>query len=999
MKKIFYICIFLLQLALAACQEEVYINTESGKDACVSSLTFRLSDVLERDMVLSRADGNDGTQLNDMHLYIFADGQKVSDVDIPSTQIGSPIGGIYKISGSIEVKTGSNNVYAIANQSSDFYNKTKLALSDITSEEEFKKVFFSINSAYAENKSLPISVNTIFMTGFGEVTIVGTGDEAKATGTIVLKRPVASIIFTVHTTAENNGNKIEFIPQTYKVYNVVNEISVVDGVNEKNTNSTYYDTQEFTNWASIFDDNNNVVAKKCQFYVPENIQYPKENAKIGNYHDRDRRDLLTRAWTNAPDNGTYIVISGVYTEKTENSIVNQGTTSYTIHLGDFSNQKWNNFIVERNAIYSYTISVKGVDEIIAEAKKESDNQPGAEGEIIGNEVASEIFDLDCTYEQVLVSFDLNQIVESIRNDQSSVSGLDEKIANSFILKTSSPFDMSGSQYIRPYAVSQGISSDVNEIALKDKMDYKWIYFFSQESNSAFSRYPGIDEQRDGGNLIDPYNLCVKLGRLVRKLYNGEPIRNNDEGIKVTAGNKVYFTAFVDEYYYDKNPLDNSKSVSWADFTRQDDRSMTIASDMKISEDGHSIYAKARISITQRAIQTFYNADIAYNTNALGLETYCENEVFGNLANWYSAKNSTNGRENMLTAGFLGNRWEDYVNIAANGYLDDKKSLLHKIPNNSSLVSSKIDPFYACLSRNRDLNGDGNIEDNEIRWYLAASDQYARLQIGSSAMSDASRFFLGNKKSISANYPQNFYDDGALYINSTYSHPTSGVNKQVLWAAEVGAFGQFKTDHGHEVLLRCVRNLPSENVKAANPNSTVVDDKALADVSYDTDKGDYLFVFGNRLDPRIYRVTLQEQPYPPHFEEPSEDNMSDMNRLPKNGFKVAKNDIMGQWGHNPLTYDPQNIWNATVNPCANYNEAGANTGKWRVPNLREMMVLTTKAKQLGLTTGYYAISTGFSGQTQTRKGFAYDAGGGFVTTEFGENVKVRCVRDVQPNEIQ
>lgn len=51
------------------------------------------------------------------------------------------------------------------------------------------------------------------------------------------------------------------------------------------------------------------------------------------------------------------------------------------------------------------------------------------------------------------------------------------------------------------------------------------------------------------------------------LLNGEDISTNNEGIEVSSDNKVYFTAFVNEYYYDKNPL-SGESVSWATFTRQ-----------------------------------------------------------------------------------------------------------------------------------------------------------------------------------------------------------------------------------------------------------------------------------------------------------------------------------------------------------------------------------------------------------------------------------------------
>ena len=64
------------------------------------------------------------------------------------------------------------------------------------------------------------------------------------------------------------------------------------------------------------------------------------------------------------------------------------------------------------------------------------------------------------------------------------------------------------------------------------MDYKWVYFYSQASSSEFSPYPGEEDAR----LIDPYNLCVKLGNLVANLLNGEDISTNNEGIEVSSDN-------------------------------------------------------------------------------------------------------------------------------------------------------------------------------------------------------------------------------------------------------------------------------------------------------------------------------------------------------------------------------------------------------------------------------------------------------------------------------
>ena len=393
MKKVIYIYLALLLVCFSACQEDDYFSSASGEKVLLSSLSFRLSDVMSKKMVLSRADA-DKPILTNLTLFIFSEGYKVSVVDIPQEQIKASTQGNdydYEVTGAFEANTGENTVYALGNTSSAYYNSQTLLdeLKKIESEDDFKKKLFAINSIYATNQSLPVSISSIFLTGEGTIQVSGTGADAQATGTILLKRPIASIEFTVNTTATTiSNNSIEFIPQTYKIYNVcqnalvISDNDIVPVVDERQ----YYDTQEFTTWANKYDNDNNVIAKTCQFYLPENIQSKINDIGEKEYSKRDERDPDTHEWKFAPEKSTYVVISGTYSEKDQNgTLVNQGTTSYTIHLGDFSNMgSMDNFSVERNARYQYNITVQGVTSIITEAKKETGDgdQPGAEGIII-----------------------------------------------------------------------------------------------------------------------------------------------------------------------------------------------------------------------------------------------------------------------------------------------------------------------------------------------------------------------------------------------------------------------------------------------------------------------------------------------------------------------------------------------------------------------------------------------------------------------------------------
>lgn len=1070
-KLVIYCVLGLLLLGKTSCTDEDVVRlNKQGEKVVLHDLTFSTSQIVTLDVPISRADSH--SEVDDLTLFVFDESGAIEGVfEIPPLNIVEITSDSrerkYQINYTIELTTGTKHFYAIANVVSGYYWENVLdELKGLTREESFTQYLFSINERFAAQHTLPILTSqALWLSGYGEVEVSGTGDNGSASGTIYLKRPVAQIIFNVKNTyKDDDGNTHTFIPETYVVYNVPQQMPVIEMDNEvmgtENDMRQYYNTISFNFNAAGSDG----VSREA-FYLPENVQKDATES-LTDYHQRDtwNNEYVDEAktekkWTYAPQKSTFIVISGQYTERDKNEVlVRQGNVDYTVHLGDFSNwqssvNKLKDFKVERNCRYTYTLTVQGVDKIVAEAEVDGkEEQPGAEGDIIVNTPASEIFDLDCHYEQVFVQYDLTAIAEEIRSQMSEESAaeseLDTYIGNSFILKAVTPF--ADADFVIPYARSL---EGQEEETVTENMDYKWIYFLSQSENKSIAKYPGDGCKDQMANsfvynntqkeLINPYELCVRLGKLVKQLLDGGINDYNDIVISNENGHQVArFTAFIDENYYQRNPINNSV-VGWDTYTRQNDRSMLIASDIHISEDGFSTYAVARTSFTQRSIQTFYNADVVQDINALGMETYCENSLFSMASaptsdtyNASAGRSSSNGRANMIGLTKLNNgnnRWDVFIKSPTNGYISADISHGHKIDEYSltteagkkvltytshTLQDEYFHPYFACLSRNRDLNGNGTIDDNEIRWYLPSGDQYLRLSIGSDAMSETSRLFEGDKTTIVnySDYPSNFLEDGALYMTSTLVDPTSGTNKRVFWAGEVGAFGGYNGNYG---FVRCVRNLPSKTIVEKNPDQEVVGDEALGTISYtlrQTSNGNYIFDFENRLDTRIYRVESQEGAYEHHFEEPIAENMSEANRLPQ-GFVVARRDVGtgDEWNFTPTLYGAtkNNIWKVIGDqPCDNYSEDGAPyRGRWRVPNLREMMVMASQAGKLGFfnyDTGlyYYIISTDFSGRDDNneRQGFAFQAKNwnnngnlvntGFITVETSSNnIYVRCVRDM------
>ena len=1050
MKVLRYILLLLCALSCVTCTDEaLYKFSGSTQTVRISKLTLSTSDAIEKEISLTRA-ADQPARLNSVTLFIFnQSGNREGDVielynaDLQQYTDNNLNDRVYTVSKEIELTVGEKKCYAVANINN--FNYLQNAINDlkqITTEAELQAYLLTINPTTVENQGLPTLYETetqlLPFVGSGTLNVVETtGGKGTADGTINLYRPISHITFNVKT----SGNNKNFILTNYTVCNVAQSYPVIS-IGEK-------DERKFYNTLPIQRYTETDGTSTFEFYIPENIQ--KEISGLQSYHDRELWEHETsvngvKDWTNAPPYATYVVISGQYTEADNTGKqIYSGDVSYTIHLGDFSNGQWENFSVERNSRYTYNVFINGVNKIIVEAKKEGgDYQHGAEGIIIDSQNSSQIFDLDCHYEQAYVSYDLEDIASAVKQRyDNQIQGenltVDDIIGNSFILKSTTPF-APNTDYVRPYYSK--VEEDKEESEVAKEIDYKWIYFLSQTEENAIAKYPGVQcESQEAWSLvynenkylINPYELCVWLGELTKMIYENEyGSASHDIAQEATDRHMIYkngtvrFTAFIDENYYQLNPLDGTTVVGWDSFTRQNDRSMLIASNIEVSEDGRSMYAKARTAFVQRSIQTFYNAANADDTNAMGLETYCENKPMTQLGSWgeywsHAGTSTTDGWANIQELiGPYNNSdklWSNYIHIDRNGYMESNTSLPedHFIigetngEQTAGYILKQTYPYYACLSRNRDLDGDGNISDDEVRWYLPASDQYLRLSIGADAMSERSRLFWGNKRS-----PNDDGTDGRIYFTSTYEFLISGrrdysEDKQVLWAAEVGAFGQSKGEAG---LVRCVRNLPNTSMvqEYANNNQLasvdLVNSEANGGVSYvlkrkwANDAYSYIFDFGDRLDSRISRTDIYTGPYPRHTEE------GDANKLPL-GFVVATEDVTTSNGWyetllNVYSYRTA-IWNGTYDPCANYSEgtgAGAQ-GRWRVPNLREMMVMSSQAETLGFFDSntsdyYYIISTDFSGKVS---GFAYTAkvGGenrGFITTELSNfPTYVRCVRDM------
>lgn len=574
-------------------------------------------------------------------------------------------------------------------------------------------------------------------------------------------------------------------------------------------------------------------------------------------------------------------------------------------------------------------------------------------------------------------------------------------------------------------------------------DYQWIEFWPQESGTALAAYPGVSEWSRAwtlteeeeksvygtatGNidrLKDVYDVIVAMGKAVKAIYTTGSVTTtddnpNNDGICIVKDGDNYvarFTAFVNEYYYYEHPLTHAKVTSWDVFVNKIPREMIIAMSSKISEDGNSSYSQVYSYITQRSMETFYNSR-ATAINGFGIETYNETPLTQNGVNFTfgTAKCTTSsglsdkdGRSNQIALIGIDNGryyWNYYISTEKNGWFNSTNTnhKEHKLSIDAySNDQSQRGAYAACLSRNRDLNGDRTIDESEVRWFLPSVNEYLRIGIGSSALSNAAQLYIGNKASLDndiwytgenqtgdKNYvkAENLKDGTLYYTSSIDEHRT-------YWAVEKGSYGEDQKDWtagNNPKPIRCIRVLPK--------NITSVEAESDATYEYIYRSGLHTLKFKGRLVDGLYRNGVYTSLLSRHNEDGEPNFYSEGIFVASKNVKTTDN-----WGVETDTdatfslssiigYDSNGNRVPRTNPCANHREGGYSDG-WRVPNLVELMAMNAE----GLVNENTTCCTAFSRQA-VRYGFIVNEekmiscpgskGPGALNTSY----MIRCVRDV------
>lgn len=579
------------------------------------------------------------------------------------------------------------------------------------------------------------------------------------------------------------------------------------------------------------------------------------------------------------------------------------------------------------------------------------------------------------------------------------------------------------------AVLAGAGEDDNP---EKGFDYKWIEFLPQTDENMISAYPGISswakedltgEKTDGnemnnkeyyagadgktnqGNgdptkLIDVYDVIVEMGKAIKQIYNGEtPSSSKIKISSLSNGNHVArFTAFVNEYYYLRHPLTGAKATSWSVMTNKIPREMIIAMSTQTSTDGNSSYSKIHSYISQLAMETFYN-DRVSTLNAFGIETYNETPLSTTTQDFsFYGDNSTSprldeyltsddGRSNqkyLIGAYNATPDWSKYIDYSNNGWKSSvgTNRASHKL---SADAYSDIKAAYsACMSRNRDLNGNGVIDENEIRWFLPSLNEYIRIGIGVNALTSAARLYMGSKSDMT----RDNYMSGANALNGAYYFTSSPSGQRVFWAVEKGSYsadGIYVGYNGPKP-IRCIRVLPAAGEGASTDISSISGVKSDATYKIHRNTIPMTLEFKDRLVSSLYRGRVTGS-LNVHNEDDDENSFYD-------GIYVAARYLTNQYAFSGIIgYNQDDL----TNPCSRYREADSEGNlitNWRVPNLVELSAMNAA----GLLDGNTSSCTQFS-NLNVRYGFVYTTGigcWGSLIGDINNYINVRCVRDVPAN---
>jgi hypothetical protein len=697
--------------------------------------------------------------------------------------------------------------------------------------------------------------------------------------------------------------------------------------------------------------------------------------------------------------------------------------NYTIHLGYCEDKDANDnatletardFNCRRNSRYTYNVKINGVKNVVVEAKKQGENQPGAEGWV--SDDTGDFVKLDSHYCEFNIAL------------------TDEEREN-LTYRITAPY---GNEY---YYYSRDKEGNITKTDGMNSQLYEWIKFRPTTGENVLASYNG------GKDLWTFDDLCAPT-----------LTTNTNEA---DAQGRKWYTVFVDEYVYTFDDPSSGEETSWPNYVNKDDRMAEFIMNVDKSNDTESSYSYCKYAFSQKAIQTYYKG-VEAGKKAIGIEhfeeTYCFNmywQFFNSSDNWTHLEERkykedddnlfydyTNGRYNLYhyldKAGITD--WSKVIQetVPAHVIGDTNGGCTHPdadypvyMPGNKASTKTSYAPsknkdsnvYYGnsiCMNRNRDLDGDGVIDNNEIRWYTPTSSDYIQIGICQGELPDPIMRFTDYNPDyfISTwNSANNYYTGVANfhYITSDY---------QYYWAEQcvnVGdaPFATYTQQAAQANTVRCVRNL------GTNPNDVPQYGVNEVDNAFSYDEDARIFTQENFKDETLRGYTLGG--LAPH-------DVSSPTSHPYKKFQVATSyctakdsyisfaggtlgyvaaidntSTSDDAGTNTQKQSKTAAWTNSLRingVCSQYYEATdkSDLGTWRIPSACELALMWIEGLPMKDDTNFLCASYDYFISYYLRKlsdnnhlylGYNNDNDRKVPALDvLGKTIKLRCVRDVK-----
>lgn len=873
----------------------------------------------------------------------------------------------------IGLTTGEKTLFLLANYKSDgdgLFHVEPDVLEGIVNLSDLEKIkaAMTIHTLFRPNGNLLMSVTH-------KVTISNATKRIE----VSLKRCEAKVTVNVKT-----ADGLVFEPGTYKLGNVPSSTFLTEHTKGSDQTASwdangmdgksYWNSEKF----QFEGDADNITTS---FYMPESRKAAKKailptspgyNADRKGYDLRqkqlkspvagatDKPNLQNGATEYAPDLAPYIEFTGELRQSMMTGDIPTerfGRVTYRIYLGYTSiEDPVNDYDIERNVHYTYNVTIKGMNDLVIEAlsdkDKEEEPSPGTEGLVYD---AHRSFIFDCHYEQGLMRFKKDEL--AIFNPDGS---LKDDAMLSFAIRT--PFCDKIISYTK--AELEQLKNN-NYIPFKEKKaDTDWLKFYIHPSTLA-----------DNGNEDMQYfsDTGANLLSLEQFLYR---LMNEPDYVFNAASGLCKVTVYANEYFYEQNPMQENAPKDkdlWKIFANSPDRTfdLLVNTSHEISPDGQSRYHQAIVTIRQMSIKTvFVNSpdgmrvwgvenvnetpDLDYMVRAATEADAFYNKYYSNgWANTWSVMSRRTGglTDNVMPDPMFRSKentlWQVMTKVA------NAKLTLSK--DHTNLAMSNYHATYACFTpflRNRDNNRDGQMQANEMQWYIPSICETNMLYVAERALplksrpvghapSDnatalyTSRAFMGstNLTLASCNTIMLVEESHSMtpIYNFDYYSNSSAPGKRMPYSDVrlIRDLGILETSEDHSYHLDEI---------GKELNKTLVNKWT---------ENEYLIFRAENLPSNVTRATRAIYELPAHNE------TSQINTVYQKGFEVAR--YIANTIDKPKDLNKPNreseyyyeIWSTLISdiekgksPCAYYyqNPDKSDLGTWRLPNEAELMIM-------------------------------------------------------------